>query len=250
MKTFWKQFVRFIGVDKRRSRTVRFMFPAAIIAGTFLTAQLIGSTGGTASYVRLVTDVATVKSGDRFTLDVFVHAAEPVNAVDITVGYNPASVEVLGVDRGQSVLTIWTEDPRIEKDSVILRGGTFKKGFIGDHKIASIKLRAKSTGSSELSVADVLLLAGDGKGSSVETTDTTDAGFFVYDESTNPEEIKARLSLHIVTDIDGDGNVSLKDISSFMAAWSSRSTVYDFNNDGRMTFRDFSIILADFFFCR
>lgn len=250
MKSFWKQIVGSIGVTKSRSRTVRFMFPAAIVAGAFLTAQLIGSSVDTASYVRLVTDTNTVKSGDRFSLSVFVHAAVPVNAVDITVGFDPRSVEVIGVDRGQSVLTIWTEDPRIESDSVILRGGTFKKGFIGDHKIATINLRAKSTGSSELSLADVMLLAGDGKGSSVTTSGTNDAGFYIYDESTNPEEIKARLSLQIVTDIDGDGKVSLKDISSFMAAWSNKSTVYDFNNDGRMTFRDFSIILADFFLGR
>jgi hypothetical protein len=52
----------------------------------------------------------------------------------------------------------------------------------------------------------------------------------------------------IVTDLDGDGEVSLKDISAFMAAWLTRASTFDFNGDGRMTFKDFSILLSDSFF--
>jgi hypothetical protein len=54
--------------------------------------------------------------------------------------------------------------------------------------------------------------------------------------------------VYIVTDIDGDGTVSLSDVARFLSAWRVKDAVYDFNGDGQMTFRDFGIILSDSFF--
>ena len=59
--------------------------------------------------------------------------------------------------------------------------------------------------------------------------------------------LSAEATISIITDMDGDGKVDLKDISTFMAAWFTKAKTYDFDGDGRMTFRDFSIILADSF---
>jgi hypothetical protein len=158
-------------------------------------------------------------------------------------------VEVTGVDRGQSVLTIWTEDPIIENDKVILRGGTFKKGFIGEHKVATINVKAKQSGKSEFIASNVTLLAGDGRGTPVTVSESNDSSLslMIYDENASPEDIGIDVSVTILTDIDGDGKVSLKDVSSFMGAWASKSKTFDFNGDGKMSFRDFSIILADVF---
>jgi hypothetical protein len=64
----------------------------------------------------------------------------------------------------------------------------------------------------------------------------------------NDAGIVGTVTVRIVTDIDGDGSVSLADLSRFMTAWASKTEVYDFSGDGRMTFRDFAIILADSFF--
>ncbi len=215
-----------------------------IIAGAALV------TGSDVSYVRLATPNTTVEAGSRFTVEVFAYAHVPVNAVDITLRFDPEKVEVLEVDRGQSVLTIWTEDPIIENGKVQLRGGTFRRGFVNEHKIASIDLRAKQTGQSSFQATDVVLLAGDGAGSPVSVAEALDStvSLFVYDENTSPESIGIDVNVKILTDIDGDGKVTLKDISAFMAAWHNKEKLYDFNGDGRMTFRDFSIILANFFF--
>ena len=73
-------------------------------------------------------------------------ALRPVNAVDISVTFSPDQVEILGIDRGQSVITLWTEDPHVEGNAVIMRGGTYAKGFVGEHKIATLKVRAKASG--------------------------------------------------------------------------------------------------------
>lgn len=239
---------RSLSLFKRRPRgTVRSMFSLASLA-IFLGAALIGGTE--ASYIKLTIDKSVVEAGDIIAVDVFAFAHVPVNAVDVTLSFDPTAVEVTSVDRGQSVLTIWTEDPRIEKDKVILRGGTFRKGFIGEHKIATIELRAKQAGQSQFSIGDALLLAGDGSGTPVTVANSNQSkvSLYVYDESTKPGSIGVNIALNIITDIDNDGIVSLKDISAFMSAWASKNTLYDFNGDGKMSLRDFSIILSDYFF--
>lgn len=217
--------------------SVALLLGAALISGTDV------------SYIKLETEKTMVQAGERFSLDVFAYAHVPVNAVDMTLSFDEAAVVVRGVDRGQSVLTIWTEDPIIKKDMVILRGGTFRKGFVGEHKIATIELEAKQSGQSEFIANNVVLLAGDGKGTPVKVAESNNSTLelYVYDENTTPENIAVNIEMSIVTDIDGDGKVSLKDISSFMGAWTNQSKVYDFNNDGKMSFKDFSIILADAF---
>lgn len=231
-------------IRSKKGGTVKTMFSLLSIA-LLLGAAVIS--GNDVSYIRLQTDKTVVKAGDHFSIDVYAYATVPVNAVDVTLKFEKDAVKVIGVDRGQSVLTIWTKDPQIEADTVSLSGGTFRKGFIGEHKIATIQLEAKQTGQSTFSAANVQLLAGDGKGTPVKTAmaDDSSISLYVYDEKTDPSTIGVNVAVDIRTDIDGDGNVSLKDISSFMGAWSNSSHVYDFNGDGKMTFKDFSIILAD-----
>ena len=228
--------------------TVRYMF-----SGVFSLAVLLGAAAITAtdvSYVRLEATKTTIEAGEQFSLDVYAFAHVPVNAIDITLNFDKDAVEVLGVDKGQSVITIWTEEPIIEDDKVILRGGTYRKGFVNEHIIATINLKAKKTGPSSVAAADVMLLAGDGKGTTVAVAESTDSSvnLYIYDENTDPGSIGVEVDVEIVSDIDGDGKVTLKDVSIFMSAWHDKSKIFDFNGDGRMTFRDFSIILADSFF--
>ena len=234
----------------QRSSTVRYMFSLSALAvvSAFLAAQVIESEP--VSYIRLDVSASAVEAGDIFQVDVYANAGEPVNAVDVTLRFDKERVEVKQVDRGQSVLTIWTEDPVIEENQVILRGGTFRRGFIGEHKLVTIDLLAKETGQSSFSVGDVVLLAGDGEGSQVTVAENSEssASLFIYDENTDPSTIEVDVEVKIATDINGDGRVTLSDVSAFLAAWSSGGTVYDFSGDNRMTFRDFSIILADVFF--
>jgi hypothetical protein len=218
----------------------------------FTLALLLGAaviTSGDVSYIKLSSSQSVIEEGERFSLDVYAFAHVPVNAVDVTLRFEEGSVEVLSVDRGQSVLTIWTEDPVVEKDRVVLRGGTFRKGFVGEHKIATIELLAKKSGQSEFFTANVTLLAGDGRGTPVKVAEsnTSSIDLYIYDENTDPGNIAVAVSVAIVTDIDGDGEVTVKDITNFMVSWAKKDKIFDFNSDGKMTFRDFSIILSDAF---
>jgi hypothetical protein len=201
------------------------------------------------SYIRLKPSSSTVKAGDKFSVEVYAYANVPVNAVTVSMQYDKTKVKAEGVDRGQSVLTLWTEEPKIEDSKVFMSGGTFRKGFVGEHKIATVRFTALQTGQGEFAVSDVTFLAGDGKGTTVKTISGTDSktGVYVYAPGEDPSKINADITLSLKTDIDGDGAVDLVDVSSFMGAWVSNNFLYDFNGDGKMTFTDFSIILADVF---
>lgn len=244
---FW-QFIRNYIHPGRRSGTVRFMFPAMITLAMLLGAVIASDVTG--SYVRLEASSVTVEAGSKFSIAVYAYASEPVNAVDITLRFDPDKVKVTAVDRGQSVITLWTEEPVITDGSVRLRGGTYRRGFVNEHLIATIDLVAKQAGESTFKATDVMLLAGDGAGSTVTVSETPEqtASLYIYDVGDEPQNIGVDVKVNVVTDIDGDGDVTLRDISAFMAAWHNKDKLYDFNGDGHMSFRDFSIILADFFF--
>ncbi len=232
----------------KKKGVVRFMFPAAASIVALMSASVILSTE--ASYVRLEASKTTVEAGGNFSVQIYAYAHEPVNAIDVTINYDSNKVSVEQIDRGQSVITIWTEDPVITDNKIIFSGGTFRRGFLKEHLIASVDFKAKSTGPSEFSVSDLLLLAGDGTGTEVAVSEVIDSklNLFIYDENSDPAKIKVEATLNLLTDLDGDGKITLRDISAFMAAWHDKSAFYDFNSDGKMSFRDFSIILANYFF--
>jgi hypothetical protein len=233
----------------KNSPTVRYAFSFLFVFAALASIAAVSSTKG--SYIKVVSNEQAVEVGTQFSLEVYVFADAPVNAVDISVLYPDSQVEVLGIDKGESVITLWTEEPSVKNGAVILRGGTYKRGFVGEHKIATINLKAKTAGSAQFLAGTVSLLAGDGKGTSI-TADTSRAKvvttvFPVGQKPADAGTFEGSVSFVVVTDVDGDGDVTLRDISSFMANWTSKDRQFDFNNDGQMTFRDFSIILYDYF---
>ena len=244
-----KQIQRFIywffsSFRSQRSRTVRLAFPLV-----FVSAALLGATAllyEDTSYIRIETTENIVAANERFSIDVFVGANTPVNAVDIAVEFPVDQIEVEGIDTGESVITLWTQDPYVAGNEVILQGGTFRKGFLGEHRIATINARALEEGQAEFTTDSITLLAGDGTGAEIEVTEVGRESVAIRVEAADGI-VTGDVAVVIVTDIDGDGNVDFNDILSFLSAWRSQKTIYDFNNDNRMTFVDFSIILADSF---
>lgn len=242
---WWRKIISNYSNTKRTN--IRFMFPLFLGTLAIFGASVISTDK---SYIKLVPSQVNVLAGDRFNIQIYASAHVPVNALDITIDFIPGAIEIIGVDKEQSVLTIWTQEPVISTNSIKLSGGTFQKGFVGEHLIATIKAKANTAGQTEFVVSDANLLAGDGKGTpvAVKTTGSdSKTSFVIYDQDADPSELKTKLGVVINTDINGDGKVTLTDISAFMASWRSEETTYDFNSDGRMNFVDFSIILAKSF---
>lgn len=246
MKRFF-QSIHSIFYRNERAGTVRYMFPALVLSTVLLSTAVLMSSD--VSYIKLMPSETAIETGNRFKIDVYANVHVPVSSVDITLEFDPLIVEVVGVDRKQSVLNIWTEDPIVKDGKVILRGGTYKRGFVGEHLIASISLKGKEIGQSSFSATDIILLTDDEKGTPVAVGKADDSivNFYIYDENTSLDNIDVNVSLKSVTDIDGDGKITLTDAGKFMTAWKNKEAFYDFNNDGKMTFRDFSILMADLF---
>ncbi len=237
----------YVGYKPINSRTVRYAFPLLFFSIAALGAATIISTD--ASYLTLKSSVSTVQEGQQFSVDVRIYAHEPVNAVDIAIAYPKSQVEITGIDAGQSVITLWTKDPYIQNNTAYFQGGTYRKGFQGDHFIARIDGVAKKSGIAKITAENVKLLAGDGQGTEISVSDSDGKQQVQVSIANKNGEIVGDIRIiKIITDIDGDGQVTLKDVSVFMAAWREQAIIYDFNGDGKMTFRDFGIILSDSFF--
>jgi hypothetical protein len=198
----------------------------------------------TVASVVVSSSVQTVTPGEIFYLTVTVSTPVSINAVDIVVDYPEDKMELETIDTGPSVITLWTRAPYDENGKIYFQGGTYRRGFIGEHTIARVRMKARVAGEALISVPTVSLVAGDGRGSAVAVEEPADTRVSISDEV---DTLVARANVSIVTDVDGNGVVDIKDVSAFMSAWFTRGQTFDFNGDGRMTFRDFSIVLADSF---
>ncbi len=243
-RKFWRLlFPRLAGT---RFDTIRYAFPVVVIATIF--ASLASVVSDNSSFVTISSSASSVTRDQEFYITVSVTAHVPVNAVDLTITYPESKLSVLGIDTGTSVITLWTEEPYAENGKMYLRGGTFRKGFVGEHTIARIKVRAREAGEARVFLSDSQLVAGDGKGTTVDTESLQELNEVRIAVSGEDAVIRGDATLALVTDTDGDGDVDLGDISVFMTAWLTGNKTFDFNGDGRMTFSDFSILLADSFF--
>lgn len=241
MQTISAFFYRLL--KRNRAQTIKHSFSLASIAIVALLATVLLSAND--SYIRLETPENTVQAGDSFEVSVYVNAKQSVNAIDVAVAFPKDKVAVDGIDVGNSVISLWTQDPYVEDDEVILRGGTYRKGFIGEHLLARINFTALKTGKAELLINEKTLLAGDGTGTPVSNVKTSPV---VITTISADGELTADVEIMFTTDIDGDGDVSLEDVQVFLRAWRQKRWMYDFNDDNRMNFTDFAIILADSFF--
>lgn len=229
----------------RQVRTVRYAFSTMLVGGIVMGLAAVVSENS--SYITISTTPTTVQEGEQFYIDVLATAHTPVNAVDITLTYPESQITIDSIDTGTSVITLWTEEPYVRDGKIHLSGGTFKRGFIGEHTIARVRATAEATGYAQVTTDAARFVAGDGRGTDVAVETNDDGSTRIYISSADGT-LESEATLSIVTDVDGNGVVDLKDISAFMAAWLTKKNTFDFNGDGRMTFRDFSILLSDSFF--
>ncbi len=200
------------------------------------------------SYITIRTTADTVAQDKLFYIEVLATTHVPVNALDLVIAYPQDKMVVDGIDTGTSVITLWTEEPYAKDGNIYLRGGTFRKGFVGEHTIARIRAHATEPGDARIFLKESELVAGDGKGTTVPVTESESHNEIRLSIAGTEGVVKAKATIGIASDTDGDGDVDFSDISIFMSAWFTGRNTFDFNGDGKMTFKDFSILLAQSFF--
>src|SRR3989344_8015905 len=135
LKSLWKML--FPAYAGKHYNTVRYAFPLVIVTALF--AGFASVVSENSSYVTVKTDAVSVAKDQQFYIDVVATVHVPVNAVDLVIAYPDEQMVIDSIDTGTSVITLWAEEPYAENGSIYLRGGTFRKGFIGEHTIARIK---------------------------------------------------------------------------------------------------------------
>ncbi len=226
-------------------RTVRFTFSFVFFAVLF--AGMASVISQNESYITIEPSHDTVAKEQSFTIDVKAYAHVPINAVDIVLTYPEDAMVIDSIDTGTSVISLWTKDPYAENGNIYIQGGTFRKGFIGEHTIVRIKAHAITAGEARFLVKNTQLIAGDGSGTEVSLGEASADSLRITVTGSEDGVLLATAEVAVVTDTDGDGDVDLGDVSKFMSAWLTRGKTYDFNSDGKMTFKDFSILLAETF---
>lgn len=146
---------------------------AAVIVILLVPATLREFTGATLKPAEFyfVQPMSQYVAGQSFPLELRVRThGTPINAIGFTLIFNPAYLEVESMTTDRSFCTLYTENNfSNDRGMVKLSCGTPRPGFQGDSLAVRLQLRARTAGSTAVLVdpASALILANDGKGSSI-----------------------------------------------------------------------------------
>lgn len=153
-------------------------------------------------------------TGQVFSVSVLVSTigSDPLNAVSGVVSFPANILQVVSVDKSNSIVDFWIGEPSFSNSegTVSFEGGSYNPGFSGaGGKVINILFKAKTTGSATISFLSSSILANDGRGTnildtanattiaiasgqetSVETADTVASQSLVVYSATHPDSTK------------------------------------------------------------
>ena len=111
-------------------------------------------------------DTSYVEVGETVTLNVVADSDEPVNVIGGIINTSPELMEILSIDRTDSVIDLWSEEPTLSADGrVRFSGGILREGgFVGNGIVLTINARMVAEGKASISFEEVSMLAHDGTG--------------------------------------------------------------------------------------
>lgn len=228
----------------------------AVFTGLALSGQLsnlyslIGSTttsflSGDAVALYFSPEADTHAVGEISAIDVRVSAPKPINTVGATIGFDPDTVEIVGVSKVTSFFDLWAEETSIKEQVGEIRfsGGTVQRGgFIGSGTMITLLIRPKKEGTTELSIKDAQIFAHDGKGSVLESDKRS---LLLVVEPAQGANSSPQEMAPLNPDFNSDGSINLADISilaiQLIAPYNAR---YDLDRDGNVDLKDVSILFA------
>jgi len=118
-----------------------------------------------AATLYLLPQSQTVYQGDSFIVELRINTEdEEINAVEIGLTFPVDLLEVVDFSKGNSILTLWLAEPKIQKGEIIFLGG-IPGGFNGEGLLAKITFLGKEIGKSEISFKEISqVLLNDGLG--------------------------------------------------------------------------------------
>jgi len=104
-----------------------------------------------ASVLYLMPQSQTIYQGDTFLVEVRIDTeGEEINALELGLTFPPNLLEVVDFSKGNSILQLFAEEPKIQQGEISFVGG-IPKGFNGDGLLGKINFLAKEIGKAEVS---------------------------------------------------------------------------------------------------
>ena len=117
-----------------------------------------------AAVLYLMPQSQTIYQEGSFIVEVKLNTeGEQINTGRVSLIF-PDLLEVIDFNKGNSVFTLWPQDPSV-KDNIISFVGGIPQGFIGDGTVLGLTFRAKEEGKASVDFGeDSKVLLNDGKG--------------------------------------------------------------------------------------
>ncbi|MDD5039661.1 MAG: cohesin domain-containing protein [Patescibacteria group bacterium] len=176
----------------------RYLYIVCIVTGIIAGVSAIAHHADAAS---LSADAAEKKFEQGKVFDVLVHISsdqQVINAVEAAVTYPADMLEVIGVSRGGSFLTLWPEEPAVDREAGVITmiGGIPSGSYVSGGIVVTITFQAFATGGVEIGFQDDVthVLLNDGLGTEAPLTlnsgivDITPATSFSIISPTHPSE--------------------------------------------------------------
>jgi Cohesin domain/Bacterial Ig-like domain len=152
--------------NRNYMRIEKILIVLSLVFGVFI------PTGTFAATLRISPDTGVYTAQGTFTASVILNTqGKPVNAADAQLTFNPKELSVVGVNRGGSVFSLWTQEPTFSNSAgTVSFGGGSPSGYTGQSGvIMSITFRALAAGTPKVSFKEGSVLAADGLGTNVLT---------------------------------------------------------------------------------
>jgi hypothetical protein len=197
----------------------------------------------------------TALVGGTFAVNVVVDSSVPVNVFSGELTFNSAILVVDSIDYNTSIADLWTETPWYSNgDGIIMfAGGTTKAGgFVGTGNLVTVTFRAVAEGEGALAVHQARILKHDGLGTDVSIREVVEAVFVVESEVEPQDNLVVNdvkegavqvVTTRPSTDLNGDGKQTMADLSIFLLHFTNNNPRSDFNLDGDVDAKDWSILL-------
>ncbi len=119
-----------------------------------------------ATVLRFESPTGTIAAGMVFPIQVLVNAGQPLNAYDVTVAYQ-GPIGIQTVSDANSIIAVWQNQPSAQDGTIALRGGSFSAFNGSEGELATIYVRAESSGTATFSFINSTVYAADGQGTAV-----------------------------------------------------------------------------------
>lgn len=156
-------------LDAIRAKVKKYFLPFLILMCFFTHAISV-----TAASLYMTPSSAQPAVGDTVTLRVYVNTQSvSVNTVEGVVKFDPSLLQVVSVNKSNSIVNIWIEEPSFSNSAgtISFNGGMTPPGYTGSSgEIFSITAKMKKEGSTALSLSGISVRKSDGSGADVASS--------------------------------------------------------------------------------